>query len=167
MPTCRSVSNDAWVQARSALLIYFSRGRRQFSNAEDLVQDTLTVLLERDDYEFGKDDDFLKVCYGFARKVAQKARRQNHFQMNGAVDWNQYPAETPGKKPSRVELRILLDEVLQLIQGHIRPEDLELLISSTEDDAQTLANEHNLKSANSARVRLHRIRHRISKRLEK
>ena len=75
MANCRSIPPAAWEHAREALIFYFSR-RHGLTDAEDLAQDTLATLWSRDDDEFEKNDDFLRVCYGFARLVSQKGYRQ-------------------------------------------------------------------------------------------
>src|SRR5260370_399388 len=74
MINCRSVPPKTWEYARQALVFYFTR-RHGLSDAEDLAQETLATILSREDYHFEKEEDFLKVCYGFAGHILQTARR--------------------------------------------------------------------------------------------
>ena len=66
MPNCRSIPTEKWVHAHKALVHFFTR--KGVSNPEDMAQETLMTLWSREDYQFEKEDDFLKVCYGFAKK---------------------------------------------------------------------------------------------------
>src|SRR5690349_564754 len=82
---CRSVSPKTWEYARQALVFYFSR-RHGLSNSEDLAHETLASILSRDDYQFEKEEDFLKVCYGFACHVLQTARREVRKNVGMSLD---------------------------------------------------------------------------------
>ena len=72
---CRAIPETAWEHARRMLVFYFSR-RHQGMDAEDLAQETLARLWSRDDYGFDREEDFLRVCYGFARLILQKGYRE-------------------------------------------------------------------------------------------
>src|SRR5260370_32712539 len=75
MLNCMSVPQEPWVHASKALF-YFFLGKG-VSNPEDLAQETLMTVLSREDYQFEKAEDFLKVCYGFAKNILLEGYRAN------------------------------------------------------------------------------------------
>src|SRR5579864_726204 len=85
MANCRSISPEAWAHARESLVFYFSR-RHARSDAEDLAQETLLAVWNREDYEFEKEEDFLKVCYGFARRILLEGYRDAHRHAGSEMD---------------------------------------------------------------------------------
>src|SRR5271155_5638324 len=114
MPNCRSLPPSAWEQARKALVFYFSR-RHGLSNAEDLAQETLAALWSRADYEFDKEEDFLRVCYGFANRISQQGYRTTKRHATSELDLDL--AATPGNRPhglSGAEMNVMLEEVLEI-----------------------------------------------------
>ena len=48
--------------------------RLRNGEAEDLAQETLVSICAREDYSFAKEEDFLCVCYGFARRIFRAVR---------------------------------------------------------------------------------------------
>src|SRR5450432_4212962 len=113
MPNSRSIEPEAWEQARSALVFYFSR-RHGFTNAEDLAQETLAALWKRDDFEFARAEDFLRICYAFARRISQSGGRDARKHAGEELD----PA-APGREASMeglsgAALELLVREVLEI-----------------------------------------------------
>lgn len=156
MITCRSISTELWVQARDRLIYYFSR-RHGFQNAEDLAQNTLMAVWIREDFEFEKEEDFFKVCYGFARKVAQDALRTRKRQ-----EWVELDPETAEKGSSvkglkGAEMRTFLAEVMRMGKAELEAEDWELIKAATSSDGDADPVPTNL------RVRIHRIRKKLAK----
>ena len=135
MPTCRSLSPDAWEQARQALVFYFSR-RHGLANAEDLAQETLAAFWKREDFEFEREEDFLRVCYAFARRILQVAVKRVVEQAAEVLDLSRTAAyelirsgawPTPVFRLGRL-MRIPTAQVLKLLGiesevGSSRPEN--------------------------------------------
>src|SRR5579872_5616193 len=91
MLNCRSIPAEKWVHAHKALMLFFS-GKGVVS-PEDMAQQTLMTVWSREDYQFEKEEDFLKVCYGFARKILLEGYRVNR----------EHAAEDPDVVESRVQ----------------------------------------------------------------
>jgi DNA-directed RNA polymerase specialized sigma24 family protein len=151
----RSVSNELWVTAHKSLVFYFTR--RRCKNAEDLAQNTLMTMWQREDFCFEKQEDFLKVCYGFARNILHQGFR----------DDKKHAAEelTPSMEPSSPkveglllqELRILLDQVGKRAKADLSDEELALLIKVMQREG------HEPPLSTKLRVKLHRIRKKLRK----
>jgi DNA-directed RNA polymerase specialized sigma24 family protein len=158
MLTCRSVSPKTWEFARQALIFYFSR-RHGLDSAEDLAHETLATILRRDDYCFEQEDDFLKVCYGFASRILQSARRQTGKDADLPGD---LPEPRAGKHSAlnHAELNVFLNEVLRIGNDELRKSDWQLIQQAAADDGTPLFTEHT--SANNARVKLHRARRKLA-----
>jgi len=157
MLNCRSIAPETWEHARQALVFYFTY-RLGADNAEDLAHDTLTAILARDDYEFEKEEDFLKVCYGFANHTVKEGIRK-------AAKHNYTPLEfdppAPGNKTqglNEAEARVYLQEILQLGRERLSQKDYEILKSAISLDGKEIAKAFGISDANNVRVRLHRLR---------
>src|SRR5437879_3933453 len=99
MANCRDIPPALWAQAREALIRYFA-SRAGAADAEELAHETLVAVLQREDYEFKGPEDFLKVCYGFARNVHMASRRKlarNTAESVGDVE------PSPNPLPGRLE----------------------------------------------------------------
>src|ERR1700743_619659 len=79
MINSHSIPKELWVHARERLIFFFSR-RLGIQNAEDLAQTTLLAVWGRKDFEFEKEEEFLRVCYGFARKILKEVYRDKKNQ---------------------------------------------------------------------------------------
>jgi hypothetical protein len=162
MINCRSVSPKTWEYARQALIFYFTR-RHGLSGAEDLAHETLASILSREDYQFEKEEDFLKVCYGFASHVLQAAWRESD--KSGGNLSNAILA-APSRKAqglSDTELRVFLDEVLRLGKEQLRDVDWRLIQQSIVLEGDSAGVDLDPADANKARVRLHRARRKLAK----
>jgi len=160
MINCRSVSPKSWEHARQALVFYFTR-RHGLSSAEDLAQETLATVLSREDYQFEKEEDFLRVCYGFAGHMLQTARRE--------------VAKSPGSDINAVleagcsemhgledaELNVYLNEILRLGKDQLRDADWQLIQRSMVLDDNRGAG-RNPAGNNNTRVKLHRARRKLA-----
>ena len=164
MPNSRSISPEAWTHAREALIFYFSR-RHGVAQAEDLTQDTLTAVWSREDFEFAHDDDFLRVCLGFARHVSQAGYRQTQRHAGQELDANQSSPHHHAAGARATESRILLEEVRAIGSGHLRPQEWQLI-----SHAANLGNGYipsaaaalQAADANKFRVYLHRARRKLA-----
>ncbi len=155
MPTSRSIPSEAWVQARQALVFYFSR-RHGLESAEDLAQETLAALWSRDDFEFAHEKDFLRVCYAFAQRVSKVGwRRQSR---DTTVELN----EEVGAKTARsnqAEMAVYLREVLDALRSEMSSRDRQLIV----DGAAGTIGHSGPEEANRMRVGLCRARKRLAK----
>ncbi len=162
MPTCRDISPKLWEHARQALIFYFSR-RQRAANAEDLAQETLTVLWSRDDYIFEKEEDFLRVCYGFASRILQRDFRMQHRNRTEPLSIVDAVAgqQTSSLKP--VETSVLLDEVLKIGSTALREGDWTLIKEALTNNPSGMPGVDNPNVANKIRVRLSRARSRLAR----
>jgi len=162
MANCRSISQDSWEHARQALVFYFSR-RHGLPDAEDLAQEALATVWSRDDYEFEKEEDFLRVCYGFARLISLEGyrRTQKHAgdELDGAAP---APAQDDGSA-AKTEMRILLDQVCRVGVARLAEKDWQLILHAADSDRASVADALNLGDANNVRVRLHRARKKLAR----
>lgn len=161
MMTCRSVSPAAWEHARQALVFYFTR-RCGFSGAEDLAHETLAAILNREDYEFEKEEDFLRVCYGFATHILQASRRDAGRSAGEPATPVPSPrAEAYGLKDA--ELNVYLKEVLRLGKSQLRDSDWQLVHQSVVLGGDKAGVGADAAEANNARVKLHRARRKLAR----
>src|SRR5205809_7688089 len=133
MFNCRSIPSEKWVHAHKALIYFFSR--KGFLNPEDMAQETLMTVWSREDYQFEKEDDFLKVCYGFARKIL----------LDGYRVRRDHAAEDPDLVESRVqaiqglkgnEVRVFLEEVLRRADAELQEEERAAIQAAINRDSQ-------------------------------
>lgn|ERR1017187_3452553 len=161
MFNCRSVPPKAWEHARQALLFYFSR-RHGLSDAEDLAHETLAAILSREDYQFEKEEDFLKVCYGFASHILQAARREAvKFSLTSA----DFTLATPDAEIQRLkgaEINVYLNELLELGRNQLGDQDWQLIQNSSILEENIPRNSDPV-NANNERVKLHRARKKLAK----
>lgn len=151
-----SISPDLWVYARKCLVYYFMH-RHGASNAEDLAQDTLMAIWIRKDYTFEKEEDFLKVCYGFARNIHQEGIRvdQKH-----AADELTSDVERPAPKVQGMqyqEVQVFLNEVQTQAEDELLADELALIVEAMKRDGQ------NPPLSSKLRVKLHRARKKLEK----
>ncbi|MEI9975269.1 MAG: hypothetical protein WDO73_26340 [Ignavibacteriota bacterium] len=161
MINCRSVSPRTWECARQALVFFFSR-RHGISDAEDLAQETLAALLSREDYQFEKEEDFLRVCYGFANNILQAARRETSKSAGTALDFDAGSPIAITRGLNQAELNVYLNEVFRLGKDQLREVDWQLIQQSIVlDGDQTTGKDQS--SANNERVKLHRARGKLAR----
>jgi hypothetical protein len=167
MLTCRSISPAAWAHARDALVFYFSR-RHGFANAEDLAHDTLAALLSRADFEFGKEDDFLRVCYAFAVHVSQAGYRKAKKHSADALDpalhgiprWNAGPGVNG---LNATEISLLLDEVIRIGETELRVQDWTAICHAASADGHATGIQDSPAKGTRSRVRLFRARQKLAR----
>ena len=158
---CRSVSPKTWEHARQALVFYFNR-RHGLSGAEDLAHETLATILTREDFRFEKEEDFLRVCYGFAGHILQTAQRDatkctvNRLDLPIVAN----SAETHGLKGA--EVNVFLNEVLRLGKDQLRAADWQLIQKSIVLDENPHDAEVDPAESNRERVKRHRARRTLA-----
>jgi len=155
MRNCRSIPHETWVHASKAMS-YFFRGKG-VSNPEDLAQETLLAVWARDDYQFEKEEDFLKVCYGFARKILQEGYRASR---KHAAEELEPSVESPiqgiqGLEGS--EVSVFLKEICRRANAELQQEEWGAIQAAIDRDSQDQPVEGN------QRVRLHRARKKLAK----
>lgn len=160
MINCRSVSPKTWECARQALVFYFTR-RHGLSGAEDLAHETLATILVREDFQFESEEDFLRVCYGFASHILQTARRNAARDTGASLDFTATvpTSEAQGLKGS--ELSVFLDEVFRLGRDQLREVDWKLIQQSIVLDGDRVGDSDH-PGATNARVKLHRARKKLA-----
>jgi hypothetical protein len=159
MLNCRSISPEVWEHARQALIMYFSR-RHRFANAEDLAQETLAVIWSRDDFEFNKEDEFLRVCYGFASRISLAGYRAEQKHDAEELDpTSPHPGCDFGLRC--VEARLMLDEVVRVAQAKLRDRDWQLIRQTATGELDTNSRKTDSVEANRSRVNLFRARKKL------
>jgi RNA polymerase sigma factor (sigma-70 family) len=162
MANCRSISPEAWAHARESLIFYFSR-RHARADAEDLAQETLLAVWNREDYEFDKEEDFLRVCYGFARHISKEGYREAYRQAAASVD-DSMPAPLHEASSARaMEARILLEKVCEIGRSQLHENEWQIIEHAANSDRASMAKDLNMGDANNVRVRLHRARKKLAK----
>jgi DNA-directed RNA polymerase specialized sigma24 family protein len=158
MPNCRSIAPAAWAHAREALVFYFSR-RHGFSNAEDLAQETLAAIWIREDYEFSGEEEFLRICYGFANKVSLASYRMSKQRTTSELPADVPEPTRPGLGLNARELAVLLDEVVRAASSQLPKKDWDLIRTAaiSGDNAGASAVEGNRR-----RVQLFRARKKLA-----
>jgi len=162
MANCRSISPEAWAHARESLVFYFSR-RHARSDAEDLAQETLLTIWNREDYEFDKEEDFLKVCYGFARLISKQGYRESQRHAAAPLEPSLPAPAHERNGPQAIEARLLLEKVCAIGESQLRDGEWEMVRQSLDRDRAGMAREFKIGDANNMRVRLHRIRRKLAK----
>jgi len=155
MLNCRSIPAEKWVHARKALIYFFSR--RGAPNPEDLAQDTLVTVWSREDYLFEKEDDFLKVCYGFAKKILLEGYRVNrkHAADDSAISIESRVRGIQGLEGN--EASVFLEEVCRRADAELQEEEWAAIQAAVDRDRQDQPIE------GKERVRLHRARKKLAK----
>jgi DNA-directed RNA polymerase specialized sigma24 family protein len=161
MIDCRSISPETWKHAHAALVLYF-RHRCGFRDAEDQAQETMTAIWQRQDYQFESEEDFLKVCHGFARKIRFEALREAKKHAAGILDPNL--PDTGGAGGARsIEAKILLREVRRLGEQQMDEEEWDVIwLHAMQAESGVRPASVDAREANRMRVRLHRFRRKLS-----
>jgi DNA-directed RNA polymerase specialized sigma24 family protein len=155
MPNSRSIPTETWIHAHKVLVHFFTR--KGVSNPEDLAQETLMALWSRQDYHFDKEDDFLKVCYGFAKKILLEGYRLSRRHAAQELD----PlVESPVQGVQGLEgseVSVFLGEVCGRANAELLEEEkaaIEAAIDRGREDKPVEGKQ---------RVRLHRARKKLAK----
>ncbi|SRR6266481_574669 len=152
----RSISPELWVHARKCLVYYFTH-RHGASNAEDLAQDTLMAVWGRNDYSFEKEEDFLKVCYGFARHIRQQGIRvdQKHAADELTIDVERPSPRVQGMHHQ--EVQVFLNEISEQAEAELLADERALITEAMNRDG------HDPPLSSKLRVKLYRARKKLEK----
>lgn len=162
MWSCRDIRPELWEHARQALVFYFAR-RQYLPNAEDLAQQTLLAIWTREDFEFEKEEDFLRVCYGFARRVLHHEHRQQQRGATEELSPDSGSTPKPGSGLDAMEASVLLEEVIRIGRTQLRESDWKLIEAASTQNASEMEGVDNASIANKVRVRLSRARSRLAR----
>jgi DNA-directed RNA polymerase specialized sigma24 family protein len=151
-----SIPEKLWAQAREKLIFYFAH-HYSAQNAEDLAHATLLALWKRTDFEFEKEEDFFRVCYGFAKNILlEQFRNDKHpqfMELGPEMEEN-----LPDRKSIHVaETATFLGEVMRNGSRFLDSDEWDLLKSVAERDRGDAPIPVNL------RVQAHRIRKKLAK----
>ena len=155
MLNSRSIPLEKWEHAYKAMS-YFFRGKG-VSNPEDLAQETLLTVWTREDYQFEKEEDFLKVCYGFARKILQEGYRADHKHAAEELDVSVKPRVRSIQGLEGNEVNVFLEEVCQRADAELQEEEWSAIRAAVDRDS------HDQPVEGKQRVRLHRARKKLAK----
>ena len=155
MLNSRSIPHESWVHASKVLIYFFSR--RGASNPEDLAQETLMTVWSREDYEFEKEDDFLKVCYGFAKNILLEGYRvsRKHAAEDSVLAAESRVRGIQGLEDN--EVSVFLEEVCRHADTELREEEWAAIQAAIDRDRQDQPVE------GKQRVRLYRARKKLAK----
>jgi DNA-directed RNA polymerase specialized sigma24 family protein len=155
MLSCRSIPPEKWVHAHKALVYFFSR--KSILNPEDLAQETLLTVWSREDYQFEKEDDFLKVCYGFANKILLDSYRISRKHAAEELD---FPVESRVQSIQGLEgseVSVFLEEVRRRADAELQEEERAAIQTAIDHDRQ------DKPVHGKQRVRLYRARKKLAK----
>lgn len=155
MLNCRSIPDETWVQANKALFYFFRR--KGAPNPEDLAQETLLAVWAREDYQFDKEDDFLKVCYGFARNILQEGYRITRKHTADELDSSIAPRVRHIQGLEGNEVNVFLEEVCQRADAELQQEERAAIQAAVDHDS------HDQPVEGKQRVRLYRARKKLAK----
>ena len=159
MPNSHSISPETWAHARESIIFFFSR-RHGRANAEDLAQETLLAVWKREDYTFEKDEDFLRVCYGFANRILLQGYRQSSKHDGGPLDPGMSaPLDATGGLKG-TEIGVFLDEVIQIGKAKLREQDWRIIEQAAAANGSGAPVQ--TENANNFRVQLHRVRKKLA-----
>lgn len=155
MLSCRSIPDEKWVHAHKALVQFFIH--KGILNPEDMAQETLTTLWSREDYEFEKEEDFLRVCYGFAKNILREGYRISRKHAAEELD----PAvESPVQNVQGLggsEVNVFLEEVCRRAEAELQQQEWATIQAAIDRD------DHGQPVDSKQRVRLYRARKKLAK----
>lgn len=155
MFNCRSIPSERWVHAHKVLVYFFSR--RGFLNPEDMAQETLMAVWSREDYQFEKEDDFLKICYGFARKILLDGYRVSRKHAAEELDLSVESRVRGIQGLEGNEVNVFLEEVCRRAASELQEEEWAAIHAAINRDSQ----DHPVDT--KQRVRLYRARKKLAK----
>ena len=143
------------------MVVYFSR-RHGLSLAEDLAQDTLATIWAREDFLFESQDQFLRVCYGFASRILLQAYRQTRKNTGQPLDPAAPNREAAAAGLMGMEVAVFVEELGRAARSSLTRKDWKLFQSLAEEDRSELSAGFDPGEANRFRVRLYRIRQKLT-----
>ena len=142
------------------MVVYFSR-RHGWSQAEDLAQDTLATIWAREDFLFESEDQFLRVCYGFAGRILLQAYRQTRKHCSQPLDPAAPIRDAAAAGLTGMEVAVFVEQLGRAARSGLTERDWELVQALAEEDRAGLSAGFEAGEANRFRVRLYRIRQKL------
>jgi DNA-directed RNA polymerase specialized sigma24 family protein len=160
--TCRDISDTMWAEAFQALVLFFRH--RLAAEPDELAQQTLVRILRRQDpYQFEKEEDFPKVCFGFAKIIWLEHCRQQKRDSTTLLDPAMpAPAHDSGGQQA-TEDRIFLEEICRIGETQLKKKEWEMIQQAADSDRSAMAEDLKMGNANNVRVQLHRVRQKLSR----
>jgi len=155
MVNCRAIPMEKWVHARKVLVYFFSR--KGISNPEDLAQETLMAVWSRENYQFEKEDDFLKVCRGFANKILLEGYRVNRKHAAEELDFSVQSRVQGIQGLEGNEVSVFLEEVCRRADAELQEEERAAIEAAIDRDREDQPVD------GKQRVRLYRARKKLAK----
>lgn len=155
MPNCRSIPPEQWVHAQKALVYFFTH--KGILNSEDMAQETLMTVWSREDYQFEKEDDFLKVCYGFARNILREGYRTDRKHTAEELDLSLKSRVQGIRGLAGTEVSVFLEEVRRRADAELDGEERAAIQAAIDRDSQDQPVD------SKGRVRLYRARKKLAK----
>src|SRR5580658_8070668 len=124
--TCRDISEATWMEAFHALVVFFRH--RLAAEPDELAQQTLVRIFHRQDpYCFEKEEDFPKVCYGFAKIIWLEHQRRQQRDTTTVLDPAMpAPAHHAGGQQA-TEDHIFLEEIRRIGQTQLKKKEWEII----------------------------------------
>lgn len=115
------------------------------------------TVWQREDFRFEKEEDFLRVCYGFARHILQQGYRdgQKHVADELPPDIERPAPKVQGLQ--RQELQVFLDQIRTLAEADLLDDELALIVEVMKRDG------HDPPLSSKLRVKLYRVRKKLEK----
>jgi hypothetical protein len=155
MPNARSIPPERWIHARKVLVYFFTH--KGVANPEDSAQETLMTLWSREDYHFQSEEDFLKVCYGFAKKILLEGYRVNRKHAAEELDLSVESPVQGVQGLKGTEVSIFLGEVCRRANAELQVEEQAAIQAAIDRDREDQPVE------GRQRVRLYRARKKLAK----
>jgi len=155
MVNCRSIPPEKWAHARKALIYFFSR--KGALNPEDMAQETLMTVWSRENYQFEKEEDFLRVCYGFAKKILLEGYRVSRKHATEELGLSVESRERGIQGLESNEVSVFLEEVCRRADAELQEEEWAAIQAAIHRDSQ----DHPVDT--KQRVRLYRARKKLAK----
>jgi DNA-directed RNA polymerase specialized sigma24 family protein len=161
MLNSRSIPPEAWEHASEALFRYFAN-RHGYQEAEDMAQNTLLKVWEREDYEFENVSDFPKVCLGFARMISFENFRSG-WKAQKPLDFEVPTPAHSGSSHRATESRIFLAEVRRAAASRLKPREQQALRDALVNEQAPDNSKLRAPIPPSDRIFLHRTRQKLRK----
>lgn len=163
--TSDTIPDEVWSHAKKALTRFFgSKGCAD--RVDDLVQETLTRVAGRTDYQFETEEELLRVCHGFARMILlEERRRWNRSKLVVEYDDSAFYGGRSPQALREVEKQLHNRKLLELLRPCLKEEDWRMLEDSLEMDRETQAKKLGVSNANAMGVRIFRALEKARKRL--
>lgn len=145
--------------------MYFMRRERDMEDVEDLVQQTLAAIWRRDDYQFEGEDQFIRVCFGFAAFIQKAHLRDQHRNIVNRGSQEIAASATTTCGLNATEMEIFADQVKRVAEAKLNAEEWQTIQSALSADlGETTEVDHGiLGNANAMRVRLYRVRKKLAR----